>query len=580
MKENDATPLACEYPTSTSYFEFEHTSDAPVGEVKFPDILLHSFDSTTPPPPPFRPQDLIENTHITQADVLETPASGNYSARALEKPRPQDDTIVRPFSNPCSPALSPTVSQLVNAHPHLEQPVMMKKESYCLTLSSQHGSLQTNNSPGFEIDGTSNSRYVDHIVPLDHHHHQLFSIHHPHVGDSIDAEEISQDRNSSDILRNSGVMGHLTRTDHQNVMPIQTLQQQNDTIVHEVLQSPPNASGRRVSGTDAHTNRVGARLNLQRYLPENKRLLVSPSFGNVSIGPATTSSRIFRHLQSLQSSPTSTNGVRNLYGSGREVTLCSPGHQPYPDVDPGHILGIRRPLRTQRHVLFDVPFYGIENVEISSDRYTLMMRSHASHEHETQLSNHGTTGHSYSDSGSLMNHREHIWSIVHEDEYGLPVNTGQEGDSGIGVNNGNDVLVWGRYKRFHRWVPIRPTTNPNSVSRSQEGITRDDPMSDSATDATLSSRPEPRVSQGVYGPDSFMESLEASRVPPVPSVPLKGRRRLTVLISRHRKICLMVLALVVIMGVIVAVLLLKRSSSSAQQPQDVDIDIMEMESDQ
>ncbi|KAF9178459.1 hypothetical protein BGZ51_007757 [Haplosporangium sp. Z 767] len=577
MKENDAALLACEYLTSTSYFAFEHSPDASVDNVELSDILLHSFDSTTPPPTSFRHQNLLEKASITQADVLKTPALGNYSTRAPEGSPPHDDTIVRPLSNPCPPALSPTTSQPENVHSLLEQAVVIEKEPYCHTMSLQHGTLQTNNSSGFEIDGALNSRCTDHIAPLDHYHHQLLLTHHSHVGDSIDAEEISQDRSCSDIPRNNGVMGHPTRPDHQNVIPIQTLQPQSDTVVRGVLQSPPNTPGLRSSGTYAYTNRARAQLDPRRYLSEYRGLPVFPSFDNVSISSATTSSGIIHHLQSFHSSLTSTNVVKGLHRSGSEAMLCSPGHQPYPDVDPGHILGVRRPLHTQQHVLFDVPFYGIENVEISSDRYALMTRSYASHGHEAQLSNHDTAGHLYNDSVSLVNHREYIWSIAHEDEYGLPVNTEQEGVSGVSSNNGNSALVWGRYKRLHRCMPIRPTTNPNSVSGSQEGVTRGGPISDSSTDTTLSSRPEPRVSQGVYGPDSFMESLEASREPPVP---LKGRRRWTALILRQQKNCLTVLFLMVITGVVVAVLLLKRSSSTAQQPQDDDIDITEMESNQ
>ncbi|KAG0284222.1 hypothetical protein BGZ97_008260, partial [Linnemannia gamsii] len=116
----------------------------------------------------------------------------------------------------------------------------------------------------------------------------------------------------------------------------------------------------------------------------------------------------------------------------------SPGHEIHPPTEPGPVYGVNRPRFTHKYALYDVPFYGIENVEISSSQYQLLNQSNPSPQLEEAEDNAvqdrrrdsngtgvGTGGSSEAEYGGkrggpghLSDYREHIWSVAHEDEYG------------------------------------------------------------------------------------------------------------------------------------------------------------------
>jgi len=89
---------------------------------------------------------------------------------------------------------------------------------------------------------------------------------------------------------------------------------------------------------------------------------------------------------------------------------------------------------TPTYAISDTPFYGIENVEISSARYhELRERQNDEDDSAERLSNEredsqslGGKGKDRSEHDKLRDHREHVWAIAHEHEYGPAVSKGSE----------------------------------------------------------------------------------------------------------------------------------------------------------
>ncbi|KAF9119079.1 hypothetical protein BGW39_000579 [Mortierella sp. 14UC] len=324
----------------------------------------------------------------------------------------------------------------------------------------------------------------------------------------------------------------------------------------------------------------------------------------------------------------------------------SPGHQMHPAIEPGPLYGVRRPKFTYRHALYDVPFYGIENLEISSSRYEVLTQSNSPKELEMlndPLRDTRTSGDSGRSSGAgvgvgvggegggdglLREHREHIWSVAHEEEYGSSEATAAA--EGVEENG----LHRGRHKRTQRILPIAhlpPPAATESTSGSGSGsveiqrhYSKDKNRAETTTARgrgrrepgmrievdhgshfeltnmeTISSvgalstttrnsngvlfltsdrgrhghghghgyghrrssrppRPPRPVSQGVYGPDSFQESLDKLKnTPERPTGPIP---KLLGIVRRHWKTWLCVGTLLAV--AIVAPLMLKRKGVS------------------
>ncbi|KAG0271525.1 hypothetical protein BGZ95_000657 [Linnemannia exigua] len=327
----------------------------------------------------------------------------------------------------------------------------------------------------------------------------------------------------------------------------------------------------------------------------------------------------------------------------RQLPISSPGHQIHPATEPGPLYGVRPPKFTHRHAHYDVPFYGIENVEISSSRYELLTQSNSIKDLgvlNDPLQAVGVSGGGRRSGGNgagdgsgraslLSKHREHIWSIAHEEEYGSAEMTGvAEGDVDI-------ELLRGRFKRTQRMLPIvqlPPVAAAGSTSGSGSGsaelqrqgargkswsettsrargrkatdtrieidndsqfeMTNMETVSSLATLSTTtssnsnngvlllatdrrrhghghghgyghrrSSRPPrlPRpISQGVYGPDSFQESLD--NLKEGPERPTGSIKRSLAIVSRHWKTWLCV-GMLLAVAIVIPLMLKKKGSS-------------------
>ncbi|KAG0329869.1 hypothetical protein BGZ99_000098 [Dissophora globulifera] len=287
---------------------------------------------------------------------------------------------------------------------------------------------------------------------------------------------------------------------------------------------------------------------------------------------------------------------------------CSPGHQIQPPVEPGSFLGVRRPLLTQQYAVYDVPFYGIESGdndndnEGSSSRYDVAIVSHIPTDEERV--EHGlevTSEHVV----SLSEHREHIWSIAHEHEYGAQTH-GIEKDnsssdssiSGGGKSNEQD-LNQGRHKRLRRWIPVQPRMVAYSGSGSGCGcsslyggsgsrsghclrgqsscsstsgmcnraVARATGVTGHTVDITIETAQNSRTqkqqkpaSQGKYGPDSFLESLENSKR--VNSPPPRGWSRYRVIVRKQWRNWWCLLVTVAVVVVVAVVILLKKPAQA------------------
>ncbi|KAF9333432.1 hypothetical protein BG006_003639 [Podila minutissima] len=255
---------------------------------------------------------------------------------------------------------------------------------------------------------------------------------------------------------------------------------------------------------------------------------------------------------------------------------------------------------TPTYTIHDTPFYGIENVDISSARYSeLRSRQGPNDLVERHLSESGKHDQNLNLKGKekvpfshdeLRDHREHIWAIAHEHEYGAA------GSGGGGTNGAPIVLEQGRYKRFSRLVPTTDDSNhpiPLSIMRhsdvqtqaaamgqqqeEEEHPTRNNrgayipipPENEPDTAVDRVQPPPPTVpltqpalapiSQGIYGPDSFAESLQGSTVGQSQQEQEHANedRRLACL-AKWKKWLFVLMALLVVLVVVVAVLVPKK----------------------
>ncbi|KAF9897092.1 hypothetical protein BX616_006194 [Lobosporangium transversale] len=356
---------------------------------------------------------------------------------------------------------------------------------------------------------------------------------------------------------------------------------------------------------------------------------------NLSSSGSTSLGRSPYHLYSYNNSSHYLLGTSRTKSQKNKSTLasipCSPGHQVHPQVDPGPILGVRRPIRTKQYLLYDVPFYGIENVDISSSRHDLLMRQHSLDGHNSGDASHAIASISTADannspsigtdtnvgagaaSPSLAEHREHIWFIAHEHEYGTEARADGGDISNAAV--GSQALLKGRHKRFQRSVPIQEVytskssnsssaPQPKDVSFASQGGMLSPQETGSSTISkitTTSTRPSgassegptaegtgdgaedlldqprrqqlqdgslnqiPHVSQGVYGPDTFAEYLLESSKPP--NSPQRHRRRYSRAMNQHWKNCLCFLVFVAVI-VVVPLMVIRKGPSSSSSSSD------------
>ncbi|KAF9302156.1 hypothetical protein BGZ74_005726 [Mortierella antarctica] len=183
---------------------------------------------------------------------------------------------------------------------------------------------------------------------------------------------------------------------------------------------------------------------------------------------------------------------------------------------------------TPTYTTHDTPFYRIENVDISSARYSeLRSRQGPNDLVERQLSEGGKHDQNLNLKGKekvpsshdeLRDHREHIWAIAHEHEYG-PAGSGGGGANGAPPS----ALEQGRYKRFSRLVPITDDSN-HPVPLSIMG--RSDVQTLAAGVGRQQEEEEhpPRDDPGAYipiPPENGPDTADVDRVqPPPPTGPL------------------------------------------------------------
>ncbi|KAG0083976.1 hypothetical protein BGZ92_010301 [Podila epicladia] len=260
----------------------------------------------------------------------------------------------------------------------------------------------------------------------------------------------------------------------------------------------------------------------------------------------------------------------------------------------------RATTSTPTYASHDTPFYRIENVDISSELYReLWSRQDSNDLAERLLSesdNHGQSLHLEgkekvpSSHDELRDHREHIWAIAHEHEYG------PAGSYGGGANGGVYTFEQGRYKCFSRPGPILDNSNhpiPLSImghfdmqtqatgvgqqQKEEEHSPRDDPGAytpippenepDIAEDRVQSPPPTvlltgsalAPVSQGIYGPDSFAESLQGLTVGQSRHEQERAKEdRRHVFLAKRKKWLFVLMALLVVLIVVVVVLVPKK----------------------
>ncbi|KAG9320508.1 hypothetical protein KVV02_000167 [Mortierella alpina] len=261
-------------------------------------------------------------------------------------------------------------------------------------------------------------------------------------------------------------------------------------------------------------------------------------------------------------------------------TPCSPGHQVYPDVHPGHILGVKKPLHTKRHALYDTPFYGIENVEISSSRYDQMSRFQGSQDQDQDLGSDAPDN----QPNPLRDHREHIWVVAHEDEYASDMDGKGDGESGGAVM----LLSEARQKRVQRCMPLSTALRLTSdrgygvgsgtggLSSSHEIVHGADSLSWSSWSSSgfendrdlAATRPIKPVSQGVYGPDSFVEFLQE---PKESAAQQPWRRQCAAKVRRQWRSWL-ILVMVLAIAAALAVVLAQRKVLKQATPLDGDVE--------
>ncbi|KAF9374310.1 hypothetical protein CPB97_012168 [Podila verticillata] len=260
----------------------------------------------------------------------------------------------------------------------------------------------------------------------------------------------------------------------------------------------------------------------------------------------------------------------------------------------------RAAIGTPTYAISDTPFYGIENVEISSARYQeLRARQNDDDDSAERLSkegedsqNLGSKGKDLSDNDKLRKHREHIWAIAHEHEYGAVV------PSSV-ANGAPSAFEQGRYKRFSRLVPIPTGSSSPPTTQSSKGrfgakaqaavlgpqeeypsldvdgcvctpipsegqiyIVENTIESPPPNHATPAPAPAPTlpVSQGNYGPDSFAESLQDSTVGQSQQEQERTKDRHRACLIKWKKWLFVLLALAIVV-VVVKVLAVPKNDS-------------------
>jgi len=173
---------------------------------------------------------------------------------------------------------------------------------------------------------------------------------------------------------------------------------------------------------------------------------------------------------------------------------------------------LQRPHRSRQLVAYDAPFYGFENGDISLSHYSRLNKVSLTLGHESI---------ELDDLSSLaQSHREHIWSVAHEGEYGI----------GLVGERDEERFRQARHKRVRRWVPPAPyevTSYTASCSGHSHGYRSGDHESTDPTGISSSSAgthqkpfkapprprviqavpPQPRVSDAVFGPNSYDEAV-------------------------------------------------------------------------
>ncbi|KAG0333432.1 hypothetical protein BG000_009161 [Podila horticola] len=276
------------------------------------------------------------------------------------------------------------------------------------------------------------------------------------------------------------------------------------------------------------------------------------------------------------------NGFAN--GSGRNSSGSPPSSVPMRN---RATLGVMLPTYTIRDTLF----YGIENMDISSARY-LEMRSRQDDDPVEWLSSeNGPCDQDLkgkqkgrSENNELRDHREHIWTIAHEHEYG-------PASFGGGANGSHSDFEQGRYKRYSRLVPIPAEDSEQPVLLSTKGrsnaqiqatgsglreevrpphegpdtyipiIEREPDADEDQGQPPFAPLPGPApapVSQGIYGPDSFAESLQGSTVGQNQQEQERAKEDRRACLAKCKKWLFALMALLVVLVVVVLLLVLKK----------------------
>lgn len=230
-------------------------------------------------------------------------------------------------------------------------------------------------------------------------------------------------------------------------------------------------------------------------------------------------------------------------------------------------------------------------MEISSARYhELRARQNDEDNSAERLSNEREDNQSLWSKGK--DRSEHVWAIAHEHEYGPAV-------PNSGANEAPSAFEQGRYKRFRRLVPIA-TDDYNSLtllsSKGRSDAKAEAPVlgsqdeeypsldvDGSSAHASIPSEgqiymveneiqfpppahpnlapalvPVQPISQGIYGPDSFAESLQGSAVGQSQHEQERVKNRRRAYLTKWKKWLFVLMAIVVV--IVVVLVVLKNSS--------------------
>ncbi|KAF9121104.1 hypothetical protein BGX30_002778 [Mortierella sp. GBA39] len=274
----------------------------------------------------------------------------------------------------------------------------------------------------------------------------------------------------------------------------------------------------------------------------------------------------------------------------------SPGHEIHPPTEPGPVYGVNRPKFTHQHAMYDVPFYGIENVEISSSRYRLLAQldsTKALGEADEGRNSSGVgvgvsrsgcgreTGAGAVEENMMLQERLKRAQVILPILRPMPPAVGPTSGFGSGSGSGEAQLKQG-YRGGGRAKDLRidveqgsqvefsQMTVSSSASRSTNAAKSNSvqliPMSHHCHGHGQAPRrprkPRP-VSEGVYGPDTFQESLETLKY--VPERPRGWRATTLTITQQHWKTWLCVGTMFVAAIVLSLVLIKKKDSGSGSK---------------